>query len=815
VLCCGHACPPHRVVRVVPVLAVRSGLRWVGRVAAYTGLLLAVLAPRAGAQPPAPAAPSPSALPAASDVRLGAAARQERLGPTHIRYSGAVELELVSQGVRLSADVVDYYLDRHHLTATTNVVFVTPSVRIAADRAEIDTQARTGTFHHAFGSASVSDRVDRSFFGAQEPDAFFYGETIEKLGPDRYRVRKGGFTTCLQPTPRWEMTAGSVTFTLDKRAVLTHAVLKVKDVPLFYVPAVYFPINKEDRSTGFLLPIYGTSLVRGHTVSNAFFWAVDRSQDVTLMHDWFSKSGQGYGGEYRYVASSTSSGQLRVYRLAERATTYRQDGVDVPVAATNSLDLRGGIVQALPGGFRARGSVDFTTDLAARQRYQQDVYSATTPIRSYQGNVSGSLGRGNAISATYGVSEVFYGTDDSWTTGSRPRVQFTRALTRLGRLPVYVAASTEYAGIARFNTLDGVRATDQSLTRLNAAPSIQVPFTKWPFLSVRSSVTWYHTYWTESLVDGARTDEPFHRQYADLRSTFTGPVLSRVFDPSGSADGARFKHVIEPEIVVQHTTGFEGRERIVQIESGDYVYGGTSSVTYGVTNRLLVRRGGGAAGAPAAAGRAAGTRDVLTVQLQQTRYSDRLAGTIDPRYSGGFTERPGALFSPIALAVRANPTEKAGVTLRAEYDAKRGLLETLQLTGNVAAGPWVSASGGWSRSLYVANVLDPTMVTPRNYLRSQSNVTFRRSQVGGSYAFDLNLSDRTLVQQRIGLFYNAQCCGVALDYQTFNYGASTVVAVKQDRRFNISFTLAGLGSFSNVLGAFGIGQGVTGTSLGR
>jgi len=37
--------------------------------------------------------------------------------------------------------------------------------------------------------------------------------------------------------------------------------------------------------------------------------------------------------------------------------------------------------------------------------------------------------------------------------------------------------------------------------------------------------------------------------------------------------------------------------------------------------------------------------------------------------------------------------------------------------------------------------------------------------------------------------------------------------VPQDRRFNISFTLAGLGSFSNVLGAFGVGQGATGTGV--
>src|SRR5687768_6727544 len=112
-LCCGHACPPRAVTRAVPTLAA-LGRAAAGACLGFVGL---VADGAAQAQPPAP----PSV---ASDIRLGSANRQERLGPTHIRYSGAVELELVSQGVRLSADVIDYHLDRHQLVATANVVFV-------------------------------------------------------------------------------------------------------------------------------------------------------------------------------------------------------------------------------------------------------------------------------------------------------------------------------------------------------------------------------------------------------------------------------------------------------------------------------------------------------------------------------------------------------------------------------------------------------------------------------------------------------------------------------------------------------------------
>ena len=60
-----------------------------------------------------------------------------------------------------------------------------------------------------------------------------------------------------------------------------------------------------------------------------------------------------------------------------------------------------------------------------------------------------------------------------------------------------------------------------------------------------------------------------------------------------------------------------------------------------------------------------------------------------------------------------------------------------------------------------------------------------------------------LMDQRIVGYYNAQCCGVVVEYQQYNYPQYSTYAVPQDHRFNIGFTLAGLGTFSNFLGAFG------------
>src|ERR687891_2244428 len=102
--------------------------------------------------------------------------------------------------------------------------------------------------------------------------------------------------------------------------------LGVRGVPMMSLPILYYPIKDEDRATGFLLPTYGTSTFRGQAVSNAFFWAIGRSHDATFFHDWFTRTGQGAGAEYRYVAGQNSYGNVRFYHLDQHQAEFVQSG---------------------------------------------------------------------------------------------------------------------------------------------------------------------------------------------------------------------------------------------------------------------------------------------------------------------------------------------------------------------------------------------------------------------------------------------------------------------------------------------------------
>jgi LPS-assembly protein len=724
-------------------------------------------------------------------------------------YSQAQRLEDVSrfygssdQAVRVDCDDMQFFADymeilkqQDLITARGHVVFVSQGNRIAAERMEFNTRTQTGTFYNAQGTTSLGDRADLSMFGTQEPNAYFWGAELKKLGPTKYRISRGGFTTCVQPTPRWEIASGSVTINLDEYALLTNSVFRVKGVPLMYLPVFYYPIQEDDRATGFLIPSYGASTIRGQTISNAFFWAIGRSHDATLYYDWLSNAGHQAGSEYRYVLGPGSQGNTQFSLLEERETLT--PGTDVLRPARRSYSLRGDVAQTLPRAFRARASADYFSSIESQQQFQQDLYRATNRSRRFGTHVSGALGP-YLVSATADRNDVFYTATSLVTHGSLPRVNVSRPERPIGRSRVYFGLNGEYVTLLRSTTEADVRTQDQGLTRLDINPVIRLPFNRWPFLTVNSVVSWRGTYWTESLsaaTPGVQVSEGLGRQYFDFQSRITGPVFTRIFNTPDSAYAERFKHVIEPSLAVQRLTAIDQFDRIVKLESIDYTVGNVTRYTYGLANRLYAKRGV--------------AREIATVVVSQTYYSDANAAQYDRQYQSAFTTRAPTHFSPVALQVRASPTERLQAEFRTEWDPTVRALRTIAANGTFYDGEWLSASAGWSQRRYLPDL--PGFDDPNRadqYVNAATTVRALRQRVGGTYAFNYDLLRNQFLQQRWVAYYNAQCCGVGFEYQTFNLqGAFFVPGVAQDRRFNISFTLAGIGTFSNLFGAFGGQQG--------
>ncbi len=399
----------------------------------------------------------------------------ERMDADRIRLTGEVEIEgekgSPNEGQKFFADGGELNLRTGELTASGNVVFSTPDTRISAESMVFNTHTKLGTFHNASGIAALGARgeKDRSMFGTLEPDVYFYGQVIEKIDVDKYQITKGAFTTCVQPTPRWEIASGSSIVNLHDYALLNNAIIRVKDVPVFYLPIMYYPIQDDDRATGFLMPTYGRSTYRGQSISNAFFWAINRSQDATFFHDWFTSRGQGMGSEYRYLLSPQAQGNFRFYRLAEKANTT--GGVSNP--ERTSYSVQANVTQPLAGGLRGRVRIDYFSDITAQQLYNNNLYQQTFSTRSFGGGVTGSW-KGLSLSGQYQRTESFFDQSNSNVSGQAPGITASYSGRRLGQLPIYASVNTEMTRLL-WEQKSGIAVNDLGLGKVDLFPSIRAP----------------------------------------------------------------------------------------------------------------------------------------------------------------------------------------------------------------------------------------------------------------------------------------------------------------------------------------------------
>ena len=85
-----------------------------------------------------------------------------------------------------------------------------------------------------------------------------------------------------------------------------------------------------------------------------------------------------------------------------------------------------------------------------------------------------------------------------------------------------------------------------------------------------------------------------------------------------------------------------------------------------------------------------------------------------------------------------------------------------------------------------------------------TTLNFLQGRAKGQYGLTWDIGRAGILSQSVGVAYLAQCCGLQAEFQKYKYPQSRPdFPLPSDRRFNVSFVLAGLGTFSNFFGAFG------------
>ena len=202
-------------------------------------------------------------------------------------FSGDVELVRDAQAIR--GDVVSYDDVNSVVDVEGNAYLWDPGFIWHGERGLFDLGAKTS-------------RLDNGRYWLVTGRGRGRADVIKKNDIKNItRLRRVDYTTCPGDRPDWKFSAKDIRLDHNTdRGSATHAVIKLRNIPVFYVPYLNFPLS-DKRKTGFLIPTFGTTSESGSDIRIPYYWNIAPNHDATLTPRYISDRGGMLGGEYRYL----------------------------------------------------------------------------------------------------------------------------------------------------------------------------------------------------------------------------------------------------------------------------------------------------------------------------------------------------------------------------------------------------------------------------------------------------------------------------------------------------------------------------------
>ncbi|WP_445939284.1 LPS-assembly protein LptD [Pseudomonas sp.] len=123
------------------------------------------------------------------------------------------------------------------------------------------------------------------------------------------RLKDGTYTSCEPGSNAWHLKGNNITLNpATGFGTATNVTLRVKNIPVFYTPYIYFPID-DRRQSGFLPPSISSSGSNGLTLQTPYYFNLAPNYDATLYPTYMSDRGLLMEGEFRYLTKN-SEGQV-------------------------------------------------------------------------------------------------------------------------------------------------------------------------------------------------------------------------------------------------------------------------------------------------------------------------------------------------------------------------------------------------------------------------------------------------------------------------------------------------------------------------
>lgn len=663
-------------------------------------------------------------------------ARRIDIAGERVYASGAVEIHVGP--VSLFADSLEYNTATGDVIADGNVVIMTASEVIRAARAFFNLKTSLGRIEQASG--------------LMRPIVIFEAAGLEKSAGGLYSLERARFTVCTQPVPRWSFSVGWASLERGGYLTMRRAVLNIKKVPVFYLPYLRYPLEK-DRATGFLMPRLGFSGPKGFVLAQGFYWAVAPNMDATLNLELYSARGLGVGLEYRYLLSPGTRGALNLYHFTGRRSPSE-------ITPRSGTIVRLNHSQTLPLGFTLSAAVDYQSSYDFLREYDDDFRRAVVSNRTTQAYLSRSWSHFNLSARASRFETYFSELGDAIVSTSLPQVNFNIFKLHLFP-PVFFSLSSSFNASNYGLRSELELGKGRRLSKLEVRPSLVLPLAPVPWLNAAAELAGNLQRYSRSRdpETGTLVDAPLTVKNYTFRAELAGPVLYRVY--YGRDNQPRLKHIIEPRLEYAYDSPVDEAERVYSVSR----FFRLNQLRYGLVNRLFVRRDGQA-------------KEVLAFGLDQTRYFAPYSGPLSRYLVDG---RPPRL-SELNGFLRLYPLETFSLDVSAGYNPYTRRFSNIRVSTTVGSRPtgefvalnWVKSENAWLAGA------DPLLVglSNRHELSVYAGLKLPRPGLDLLLDADLNLRDGKLRYLGSRAVYHYQCLDFQFDVRLYYFRASPELQAK-------------------------------------
>lgn len=700
-------------------------------------------------------------------------------GPLRVA-SGDVELRFKS--VVLTADIVEYNESSGDLKAEGNIHYRTldGDQDLRADKLAYNLRTELGTFYDARGRAASASQGGPRLLTTDNPFQF-EAPLVIKAG-QHYTIHDGTLTNCNPDSPWWTLSAAKSELTPGGSAIVRNGLLRLRGVPLLYMPYFRKSLKRMPRQSGFLTPTIGNSSRFGRILGQAYYWAINRSYDATVGATLYTARGLATNASLRGRPTKNSSFDAVFFDVRDRGREL-DDGGRLKQGG-NSFDMRGQVT--FGEGWRGVADLHYLSSLEFRQAFTQTYEEAVfSQIRSI-GFVSK-----NFSTYSFNVSllrnEHFQSVarDDNIVIRKLPAIEFNSRPKAFGpkSVPLWFSFDSSLDLISRTQRSFQTRRFVQRgmfFPRVSSRLSYK-GLTVTPTLGARAMA-----YGQRRTPDGL-AGENLYRRTGEFSVDFALPALERIYR-SPKWLGDRVKHVIEPRLRYRYTRGIEDFDSVIRFDAKDLIHN-TNEAEISVTNRLYSKND--------STGR---VREIASLEVWQRRYFEpEFGGAIVPGYrnvlrstldfsSFAFLSEA-RNYSPIATSLNLSPASRWTLRWRNDLDPLHNRILNTMADATVQVNRKIYAMAG-HRAVRVPRELTPA-----------SNQLLMGVRYGDYNRRGWNATLHNVYDYRQGVFlyaisqltYNTDCCGFSVELRRLSIGNT-----RSDNQIRISLAIANVGSFGTL-----------------